>query len=349
MLHSKVAEQLYSDYPPDQAERLLALAKRSLRMTPRYAGGALPRGASKLGGLPDLPEPLAWPQVDGMPMGFVGQFNLAEITQYPAAAVLPTDGMLFFFSNSLPECRDSSNATWAVLHALARAADAAPVTPPDVDRRLRAPDFALSFFEEWTMPCFRSRRYRRAGFGELDPDTMPLPEEGEWGEDGPFFRMFGHADEIQREMEWEFRSFDPDEAKYKLQMMRILDKIGRGSDLLPIEPLREGAARGWGSEMISDPDVRDAVRAFAETHQANTTLPIAVREALSAISVLSRPKDDGFDPDDWVLLFQMDSLIDCEHDVDLCWDDRGRLYFWINRRDLARRRFDRVDLISQCG
>jgi uncharacterized protein YwqG len=47
---------------------------------------------------------------------------------------------------------------------------------------------------------------------------------------------------------------------------------------------------------------------------------------------------------DWLLLLQLDS----DDDADMMWGDAGRLYFWINKNDLARRDFSKVWMILQC-
>lgn len=57
----------------------------------------LPVGASKLGGRPDLPPGVAWPERDGQPLGFLAQFNLAEVAPYDVEHALPPTGMLYFF------------------------------------------------------------------------------------------------------------------------------------------------------------------------------------------------------------------------------------------------------------
>ena len=76
----------------------LELAKLSkecfrVRSTPR-ADETISVGASKLGGLPDLPPRLAWPKWKTGHLTFVAQVNLAEL---PANELLPRVGMLSFF------------------------------------------------------------------------------------------------------------------------------------------------------------------------------------------------------------------------------------------------------------
>ncbi|WP_046242450.1 YwqG family protein [Hymenobacter terrenus] len=48
---------------------------------------------------------------------------------------------------------------------------------------------------------------------------------------------------------------------------------------------------------------------------------------------------------EWQLLLQLDSH---EEEAQMMWGDMGRLYFWINRADLAKHDFSRVWQILQC-
>ncbi len=60
-------------------------------------------GASKLGGLPDLPDAFEWPELNGAPMSFVAQIRLDELNQLDGASILPTSGMLWFFYDAAQE------------------------------------------------------------------------------------------------------------------------------------------------------------------------------------------------------------------------------------------------------
>ena len=77
---------------------LANIAKECVRMrsTPS-ANESIAIGASKLGGLPDLPPGLAWPEWTSGYLTFVAQVNLAEL---PAGDLLPDAGMLSFFYDS---------------------------------------------------------------------------------------------------------------------------------------------------------------------------------------------------------------------------------------------------------
>ncbi len=50
--------------------------------------------------------------------------------------------------------------------------------------------------------------------------------------------------------------------------------------------------------------------------------------------------------EDWILLFQLDTIE--TDDYELMFGDCGRIYFYIQKKDLAERNFDNVQLILQC-
>ncbi|RBW68178.1 YwqG family protein [Bacillus taeanensis] len=57
----------------------------------------LPLGASKMGGVPDLPQGEDYPMYKGKPLHFIGQFNLKEIAELNIKTEIPKEGMLYFF------------------------------------------------------------------------------------------------------------------------------------------------------------------------------------------------------------------------------------------------------------
>lgn len=54
-------------------------------------------GCSKLGGTPDLPKSIEWPEFENRPMVFFGQINLEDIFKAYPDNELPKKGMLYFF------------------------------------------------------------------------------------------------------------------------------------------------------------------------------------------------------------------------------------------------------------
>ena len=57
----------------------------------------LPLGASRFGGLPDVPEDFVWPQKNDVPLAFLAQLNLQEVAPFDLEKQLPEGGWLYFF------------------------------------------------------------------------------------------------------------------------------------------------------------------------------------------------------------------------------------------------------------
>jgi len=55
-------------------------------------------GSSRIGGTPDLPKSIEWPQFENVPMVFFAQINLAELSIFHKNEFLPKEGLLYFFA-----------------------------------------------------------------------------------------------------------------------------------------------------------------------------------------------------------------------------------------------------------
>lgn len=74
--------------------------RSAVRILPQpQQDAALPVGASKFGGWPDLPAGTAWPRREHTrrPLSFLAQFNLAEVHPFDVENKLPCTGQLCFF------------------------------------------------------------------------------------------------------------------------------------------------------------------------------------------------------------------------------------------------------------
>lgn len=88
-----------------------------------------PAGGSRAGGDPELPPGTPWPTVDGQPMVFVAQLNLAEIAPLDPQGLLPKNGaLLFFFGNDEPSTRMPHTVLY--VEDTTTLAPAAPEAPP---------------------------------------------------------------------------------------------------------------------------------------------------------------------------------------------------------------------------
>ena len=125
----------------------------------RYDPNALPEqspiGASKIGGDPDLPPDFEWPLWEGIPISFVAQFNLADVSTFDVEKALPQSGMLYFFYDVTMEVFVSGGerVNWKVIHyngdlsSLSRTP-----APPDLPGFGKLDPCTIAFRQELTVP-----------------------------------------------------------------------------------------------------------------------------------------------------------------------------------------------------
>ncbi len=96
------------------------LIRPSVRLSPVIVEpGALPLGASRLGGVPDFPAGVDWPRFEGQPLNFLCQLDLAEIQALGPFDDLPDSGWLLFFydAEGQPWGFDPKDrGRWQILH-----------------------------------------------------------------------------------------------------------------------------------------------------------------------------------------------------------------------------------------
>lgn len=77
------------------AEAAWPFMRHAIRLLPQTDAAAV--GGSKIGGLPDLPPEMPWPQYQGRPMSLIAQIDLAAAQPFDADRLLPSNGMLYLF------------------------------------------------------------------------------------------------------------------------------------------------------------------------------------------------------------------------------------------------------------
>src|SRR3954449_9406453 len=192
------AEHGFADIGADLAD----LALWGFRLGPR--DGAAELGATKLGGLPDLPEGVDWPVLGDRPLWFAGQVNTSELgDSWPG----PVPGLLLFFCVKDPET-DEVGAAHVVVAAPGSALRLAqPHTPTDG----LLPESAVEPRRELTLPAlgvtpavalqpfgfdYDQPRYddTETYFGLLDALA------NEQGLSGPTHRLLGHPLHVQNDV-----------------------------------------------------------------------------------------------------------------------------------------------------
>ncbi|MBL0219824.1 MAG: DUF1963 domain-containing protein [Myxococcales bacterium] len=102
----------------DEARRGAPAAAAHRPPSLEAALASLPLGASRFGGVPDLPPGVEWPSRDDVPMEFVAQLRLADAAKLDPLGRLPVTGHLWFFYNSqwLTFDQDQDHRCCAVLY-----------------------------------------------------------------------------------------------------------------------------------------------------------------------------------------------------------------------------------------
>ena len=95
------------------------LAKDSIRLYAKLAGEYdISMGASRIGGIPDVPPEFKWPERNEVPQSFIAQLYLDEVHPYDTNGALPSSGMLWFFYDAKQEAYGadpSDHGGWRVM------------------------------------------------------------------------------------------------------------------------------------------------------------------------------------------------------------------------------------------
>lgn len=169
-IEARVREMIRtSDIPAEVATALQDSLRYSIRLHTALANeDELELGATKIGGRPDLPEDISWPDWRDAPLNFLAQIRLADIAAYDLNSRLPHEGTLSFFfdyTNWGKRGREAEGSLATVLH-IPEDVTLQRLTWPDVlDVRERYTPLAVtSFAREVTAPGFESPIIEQCGF-----------------------------------------------------------------------------------------------------------------------------------------------------------------------------------------
>jgi uncharacterized protein YwqG len=188
------------------AEDPEALLAHSVRLWPRpVESDTLETGASRFGGVPDLPPRWSWPEWQGVPQAFLAQLAMSEVAPYDVEGVLPHSGILYFFYDveEWPWGFDPAHrGGWRVLHyegdmSLLRRRQ----HPAELPDHGRFAPCALGFDPAVSLPVPHSRPLQRLALneGETDRYESLWQQVMESDEDvpGPRHQLLGYPDPIQ--------------------------------------------------------------------------------------------------------------------------------------------------------
>ena len=196
---------------------LSASLKTGIRLRTQAATPkTLPLGASRLGGVPDLPPDISGPQDQGLALSFLAQFNLSEATQFDADNLLPATGWLYFFYEAAQQpwgYEPAHEGGFRVLYAphtalLKRVGP--PKNLPQYGQQFTERPYAVRFEAESQLPDYQVHAdYFETldweDVGDVDEVYEELQAqlhgpESDWTGHHPHHHLLGHAQIIQGEM-----------------------------------------------------------------------------------------------------------------------------------------------------
>jgi len=189
-------------------EKLEQLVEDSLRLDTRSAAArSMTVGATRIGGLPDLPLDEPWPVHAGRPLAFIAQLRLDEISKTLPSRELPERGYLFFFYDASEQPWGYSakdRGSWRVVYrdvpvarlrprAAPRGLEPAPFPPQLVrlETERSYPDPDSHVVELVGLGAREDKEYRNF-LEQLDKQRPELKN-----------RVLGHPDAIQGDMQLE--------------------------------------------------------------------------------------------------------------------------------------------------
>jgi uncharacterized protein YwqG len=225
----------------------------------------IPVGASKLGGSPDVPSGFVWPQWNGTPLTFIGQFRLSEVAPFDVERILPTMGLLSFFYEAdqrIWSQYSDKRGSWKVSYLENESAPLERVPHPRISDLLNnlAP-CAVSFSQVLTSPVSDLRKNDQIGsrfyFAHsrglemlkiLNADYKQYREL--WravGKSYPVHQLLGNPDEIQDDIRYDgvaLGSFTPGDPCVPL----VMHDVNEWRLLLQIDSDDDGDGLGimWG-------------------------------------------------------------------------------------------------------
>jgi uncharacterized protein YwqG len=192
------------------AQELESLAAPCIRFTTaRTKEEDVPLGSSKVGGCPHLPSEMVWPTWKELPLAFVAQINLADLSEYEFMGALPSSGILYYFYHPEQETWGFDPAdigSWRVIFSQAGESSLVQCEPLTT-----LPDYAqfpvceVSFRQTLSFPPCESMAIDalRLDDEEVDAYFRILEVLNEGTDSGTLHQLLGHPDVIQGDMQLE--------------------------------------------------------------------------------------------------------------------------------------------------
>lgn len=135
-MDEKTIREMIEDSPfAGEVDELMAATSPAIRLrTERVKSDELPLGASRMGGLPDLPPQVPWPEYQDRPLEFLTQINFREAASVARLPGLPDSGWLIIFYDLYQRCENNEDV-WRGLFFDTDPASLVRLKPQDEGKR----------------------------------------------------------------------------------------------------------------------------------------------------------------------------------------------------------------------
>lgn len=190
------------------SEQLISLAKMSIRFTTeKSSDDVIPVGASKIGGFPDLPINHLYPKWKNVPLSFLAQINLSDISIFSTASVLPSSGVLSFFYSATQETwgfDPKDKGSWQIYYFADMTNLQRTEIPNDIPEEGYYSSCSLFFFEELTLLPWESIVFENLYLTKEERDIyIDLLDQIYSNGNDLINRILGYPDQIQGDMQLE--------------------------------------------------------------------------------------------------------------------------------------------------
>jgi uncharacterized protein YwqG len=314
----------------DRAPTFAQLARHCIILVPGSPeeGATVPRGASRLGGEPDLPPDVDWPVRPPVgdegtfpehgsrpwPLSFVAQIDFAELAAVHALDGFPRAGRLLLFCDPIDwpwGAREDQDRARAIFTEVPAERLQRGRFPPEFDDPrhgfLKPRDFVFAPLALRPSPCLLP-----PPLGAPDLIRLAGEEPDAWRIERPARAAY---DRFWTDFYWRHAGGD---ARYE-----VIHQVGGTAFSIqaPVE-----------AECVKFADDSPRRRSWLQRALNLDEYSKAQRAAHLARAA------------DWQLVLQIDS----DPGAGMEWGDAGRLYLCARKQDLAARRFDRCWTLMQC-
>ena len=193
------------------AEMLASLKKNEIIISTEFNNNSEIVDKSKIGGKPYLPKDFVWPYYQELPLSFLAQFNLEEVSSLDKDKLLPSKGMLYFFYELETEewgYHPESKGCAKVFYFEDTSNFELIDFPKDMEDYYKIPEFKITFKSNISLPSYENFYLllkEDDAFKKHDisfNDFIPLYDEI-FIPDNNYTKLLGYPEVIQNPMEEE--------------------------------------------------------------------------------------------------------------------------------------------------